>query len=115
MRVAVSSEGTTLEDRVHEQFGRCTTFLIVDTDTMECKDIENRFADSATGAGTACAEIIFNEQVQAVISGQVGPKAYEALRAGDVSIYLSPPGISAREAVRKYCDGLLRQMELQRF
>ncbi len=35
MRIAVTSTGPTLDDQVEARFGRCSYFLIVDTDSME--------------------------------------------------------------------------------
>ena len=115
MKIAISSTGTTLDDKVHNLFGRCDFFLVVDTETMESKAVKNEFADTASGAGTGCAQVLFNEGVKAVIGGQVGPKAYEVLTQSGTEILLSPPGITVREAVMKYREGLLRKIEVARF
>ena len=115
MKIAISSTGATLDDRVHNLFGRCDFFLVVDTETMESKAVKNEFADTASGAGTGCAQVLFNEGVKAVISGQVGPKAYEVLTQSGTEILLSPPGITVREAVTKHKEGSLRKMAVTRF
>ena len=41
MKIAVSSEGTSLDSQVDIRFGRAKYFLIVDSETMEVKPIEN--------------------------------------------------------------------------
>lgn len=115
MKIAVSSTGTMLDDKVHDLFGRCDFFVFVDTASMESRAVKNPFTDAATGAGTACVQIIFDEGAKAVISGKVGPNAYEVLTQGEIDIFLSPPGVTVKEAVTKYKDGSLRKMELKRY
>ena len=115
MKIAVSSTGPRLDDTVHDLFGRCDFFVIVDTASMESHAVKNPFADAVTGAGTASVQIIFDEGAKAVISGKVGPNAYEVLTQGEINIFLSPPGVAVREAVTKYKDGSLLKMELKRY
>jgi len=59
--------------------------------------------------------VLFNEGAKAVISGQVGTKAYEVLTQSGTEIFLSPPGITVRKAVTKYKEGSLRKMEVTIF
>lgn len=115
MPVAVSATGATLDDAVHEQFGRCSWFLIIDDSDQVCSARENPFAATPTGAGPACAQILFDENVTAVITSKVGPHAFEALQAGAVDIMLARPGTSVREAVAQYRSGTLTRMQLQKF
>jgi len=115
MKVAVSSTGSTLKDTVHTSFGRCDFFLMVDTETMQSSAVKNEFSGAATGAGTACAQVVFDHGAQAVISGQVGPNAFEVLEQGGIEIFLCPPGLSAEEAVGKHKEGTLRKMHITKF
>jgi len=115
MIVAVSSAGQLLDDRVHTLFGRCDFFLIVDSETLEYEAVQNEFGGAPTGAGTACAQVVFDKKAQVLISGQVGPNAHEVLSQSGVVIYLSPPGLSVREAVLRYNEGALPKMEITRF
>jgi predicted Fe-Mo cluster-binding NifX family protein len=115
MIAAVSASGASLDDRVHSQFGRCDYFLVVDTESLDMHPVINTFASAATGAGTACAQIMFDEKVQGVISGQVGPNAYEVLVQAGIDIFLCPPGLTVREAIDRLNRSELQKMELQRF
>ena len=54
MKVAVSSQGQSLEDKMDPRFGRTKHFLIVDTDTMEYRAVDNKQnLQLAQGAGAA--------------------------------------------------------------
>lgn len=115
MKIAISSSGDSLAAHTHGLFGRCDYFVIADTETGEASAIKNDSAEAATGAGTACAQALFNHGVQAVISGKVGPNAYEVLKAAGVGIFLAPPGITVQEALEKFKAGSLTEMQIQRF
>jgi len=115
MKAAVSSTGPTLDAPVHNLFGRCDFILIIDTNTEAATPIKNTFIDAAAGAGTGCAQAVLKEGAEAVISGQIGPNAYEALKAAGVAMYLAPPGVSVREALVKFKAGSLQKNEVRRF
>jgi predicted Fe-Mo cluster-binding NifX family protein len=51
MRIAVSSAGAGLDSEIDPRFGRCSHFVIVDSETMEFETIENPNVMAAGGAG----------------------------------------------------------------
>jgi predicted Fe-Mo cluster-binding NifX family protein len=115
MKIAISACSDSLEAQAHTLFGRCDYFVIVDTETGERSSVKNTSAEAATGAGTAAAQDLFNAGVQAVISGQIGPNAYEVLKAAGIIMYSAPAGISVQEAVEKFKAGVLPKNEVRRF
>lgn len=115
MKVGVSATEDNMDSSVSGLFGRCPWFLFVDTESLDCEAVRNRNADAGSGAGTACAQLVLEREVDAVISGQVGPNAYEVLKQGGVKIFLAPQGISVKEAVKKYKNGELSPMEMKVF
>ena len=80
---------------------------------QELKENINKEAES--GAGIGCAQVVFEEKASVVISGKVGPKAYEVLQHAGVDVFLAPPGITVETAVGKYEQGLLQKMEIRKF
>jgi predicted Fe-Mo cluster-binding NifX family protein len=107
MLVAVTSQGPAMDSEVDPRFGRARYFIVVDTETggFEAHDnTEN--VGAAQGAGIQAARAIVDLQVQAVITGHVGPKAFEALRAGDVRTYVGAAGLVS-EALDKLASGQL--------
>jgi len=115
MKIAVSATGDTINSLVHRQFGRCDWFLIFENAKEETKVIENPYADAETGAGIGCAQDLIEEGVAVVISGQVGPKAYEVFKEAGVEIYLAPPDISVQAAYEKFLSKDLTKMEIRTF
>ncbi len=115
MRVAVSATGSDLNTTVDRRFGRCPWFLFVDAESLQYDAIENKNADDASGAGTACAQLVLEKDVNAVITGQIGPNAFEVLKQGGVKIFLAPDGMVVREALTRHQNGELRQMEMKVF
>lgn len=92
MKVAISSSGNTLDASVDPRFGRCLYFIVVDTDKEEFKVIENSGAGRPGGAGVNAAQLLIDEGVEVLVSGNVGPNAEQALKAGGVRIITGVSG-----------------------
>ena len=108
MRVAVTSQGPDLTSQVDPRFGRAKSFVVVDTETDEFSAHDNtQNMNAAQGAGIQAGRTVVDLGVAAVITGNVGPKAFATLQAGNVKIYLGASG-SVKEAVEKFKAGQLQ-------
>jgi predicted Fe-Mo cluster-binding NifX family protein len=90
MKIAISSMKKNLEGEISEIFGRCAYFLIVDASQEDIKlidVIENKSINQRGGAGVATAQLIAEQDVQAVITGNVGPRALEILEQFKIKVY----------------------------
>ncbi|WP_058484909.1 NifB/NifX family molybdenum-iron cluster-binding protein [Defluviitalea phaphyphila] len=87
MKIAVSSIGKNLDDMVDIRFGRCNYFIIYDTDKGFIKAIANRGQVSGGGAGIAAAQQIIDEDVDAVITGNMGPNSFNLFKTSDIKVY----------------------------
>ena len=87
MKIAISAAGTTLAAQVDPRFGRCAQYLIVDTESEDFELLPNAAATAGSGAGIQAAQTIVESGVQAVISGNVGPNAYQVLEAAGIPTY----------------------------
>ena len=106
MKIAVSSEGPGLDDRVAPRFGRAGGFVIIDLDTMSADYLGNGESQvMAQGAGIQTAERLAGAGVDAVLSGYVGPKAFEALQAAGIKVCQDLDGLTVREAVERFKSG----------
>ena len=59
----------------------------------------------AQGAGIQTAERVAGAGVDAVLSGYVGPKAFEALQAAGIKVCQDLDGLTVREAVERFKSG----------
>jgi len=107
LKVAVSASGPSLDASVDPRFGRCAYFVIVETDTMQFEAIPNSAQYAGGGAGIQAAQTVASKGVEAVLTGNVGPNAYQALAAAGIQIVTGAYG-TVREVVMKYKQGELR-------
>jgi predicted Fe-Mo cluster-binding NifX family protein len=106
MKVVVTANGAGLDAAASPVFGRCSTYVFVDTDTMQCESVENPAVGASGGAGVQAAQFILERRAQAVVTGNVGPNAFGVFQASGVEVYLFGGG-TVREAVEAYAAGQL--------
>lgn len=107
MKVAVSSTGEDLEAQIDPRFGRCQYFIIVDVDSMKYEAVLNESAMASGGAGIQAAQSVAGMGVEAVITGNVGPNAFQTLNASGIKIVTGANG-SVSEAVERFKKGELK-------
>ena len=103
MKIAITAKGkgSNLDSEVDQRFGRAEWIIVVDTETGQHQVHDNSLnLNAPTGAGVQTASNIAELGVDAVITGNVGPKAYRTLTAADIDIYLVGQS-SVKEAVDK--------------
>ena len=90
MKIAISSTGKTIESDVDARFGRCSYFLIVEIEDKKVKDvkaIENTAKAQMGGAGITAGEIVANENVDAIITTNLGPRAFSIFEQFKIKAY----------------------------
>ncbi len=107
MKVAVTSQGKTLESKVDPRFGRAGWFVVIDTNTGDYKAVSNEQNLNANqGAGIQAAEQVSRQEVSALITGNCGPKAFRTLTAAGIKVYYGTDGTVA-EALEQFKKGKL--------
>ena len=105
-KIAVSSEGPTLDSPVDPRFGRAAGFVIIDPETMAFEYVDNGASQAMNqGAGIQTAELMTQHDVGVVLTGYVGPKAFLSLSAVGIKIGQNLESLSVRAAVEKYKSG----------
>jgi predicted Fe-Mo cluster-binding NifX family protein len=102
-RIAVTSEGPSLDDLVDPRFGRAAGFVVVDLETMDTQYIDNGQSQvMAQGAGIQAAELVARAGVSCLLTGYVGPKAFQALAAAGIKVGQNLEGLTVRDAVERF-------------
>ena len=108
MKIAVSAMENSLDSQIDPRFGRCQYFLIVDSETMELEAVSNKGAAASGGAGIQAAQTIANKDVSVLITGDIGPNAFQILSPIGIIVFTVSSG-TVREALERYKSGSLRQ------
>ena len=111
MKIAISSRGENLDSEVDIKFGRCDYFLIVEIENKEIKNIKaikNTAVAQIGGAGVSAAEIVANEKVSAIITGNIGPRAFLVFEQLGIKIYQGQGKI--KNVVQQFIDGELTKI-----
>lgn len=112
MKIAVTSNGNSINSPTSPFFGRCNFFIISTVENNEILDsvaFENTASNQNSGAGINAAQIVGNQGVNSVISGAIGPKAFSVLKQLNIKMYTARPG-TVSENIQKLIEGKLDEM-----
>jgi len=105
MRVAITTRGPGAEFGVDESFGRAYWFLILDETREEWESIDNsEIRNSMNNAGMLAAKALAGYEVDVLITGETGPKAFRALKALGIEVFHNATG-TAMEALQAWRAG----------
>jgi len=74
MKVAITSTGNSLDSILDERFGRCSYFVIYDTESKSTEFIPNPNKEAENGAGPASVQVVASRNVSKIVSGEFGMK-----------------------------------------
>jgi predicted Fe-Mo cluster-binding NifX family protein len=89
------------------RFGRCSHFVLVETDDMTFEAIENGNSSLGGGAGIQSAQLMAQKGAKAVLTGNCGPNAHQTLSAAGIDVVVGCSG-TVSEAVGRFKLGQLR-------
>ena len=101
MKICVTAQGDKLDAHVDPRFGRCQYFIFVDTDSLEFEAMKNPNMEAMGGAGIQSAQLVAEKGVKAVLTGNVGPNAFQTLQAAGITVITGASG-SIKDVVGKY-------------
>lgn len=107
MKIAVSSTGKGLKSKASPVFGRCNYFIIAEIKDKEIKNSENVKNEGRRmrgGVGITAGELIGNKGVDAVITVNIGPRAFSVLKELSVKVYSGIP-----ESVEENINALINE------
>ncbi len=74
MKVAITSSGNSPESLLDSRFGRCSYFVVFDTESLSTEFIPNPNKENIDGAGPASVQLVASRGVKKVVSGEFGSK-----------------------------------------
>ena len=108
MKLAISARNNSMDGPFEQRFGRASGFIIYDTESQTNTFLDNANSRSLPqGAGIQSAQKLSDHGVQALITGNIGPKATQALNAAGIDMY-EFHGPTVREAIQAYDNGQLQ-------
>ena len=108
MKVCITAQGTDMEAEVDPRFGRAQQFIVADTETGASEAHDNsQNLNAMQGAGVQAAQNVADLGVEALVTGNVGPKAFAALNAAGIKIYVGASG-TVRDALAQFRAGQLQ-------
>jgi len=111
MKVAVTAQGRELGSQMDPRFGRAKFLIVADTETGDFEIHDNIVnLNAAQGAGIQTGQNIANLDVEAVITGNVGPNAFRTLNAANVKIFLAEKQ-TVQEAINSFKAGELKELD----
>ena len=109
MKIVISATGRDKESNIDTTFGRAPFFLIVDTKTKEEKVIENKSRDRSSGVGITVGNIVAGENLDAAITSDIGPFAFEIVERCGIKVYQSKGRI--KDAIQLLEEGKLSEIK----
>ena len=101
MKICVTSEEDKLDSKIDSRFGRCQYFIIIDPETLEFEAIKNPNVSGMGGVGIQSGQLMAEKGVKTVLTGNVGPNAFQTLQAAGIGVISGVSGV-VKEAVEKY-------------
>ena len=112
MKIAVSSIDKNIDGNVSDVFGRSPYFIIAEIENQKIERteaIENKSTDQMSGAGISAAQLIAEKNVNAVITGNVGPRASDVLKQFNIEVYRGSGAI--KEVLQEFINGELKKLQ----
>jgi predicted Fe-Mo cluster-binding NifX family protein len=113
MKIAITAQGPSPESPVDPRFGRAAWLMIYDPESDNWESIDNKAGiDAAHGAGIQAAQKVVDNQALALVTGAIGPKAFQSLTAAGIRIFHGARG-TVREALQACQQGELAETTSQ--
>lgn len=110
-KIAVCSTGSEPSSLVHERFGRCSNFLIWQSDRNTFSVLDNPDSENYQSFGTDSAKLLIQAGVGVLIVNHIGPKAFMILQRANIHVYTGAKDKSITEAVKMFQTQGLTELE----
>lgn len=110
MKIGISATGNSLESLFDKRFGRCEYFLIYDDERDEFEALKNEGKTSPGGAGIKAVQQLIDAGVDVIITGNLGPNAFELVEKSGIKAYKSKD-ILLKDVLKNFKENKLEKIE----
>ncbi|ROL61508.1 diguanylate cyclase [Bacteroidetes/Chlorobi group bacterium ChocPot_Mid] len=111
MKLFITVSGDSKTDTIDSGFGRCPYILIYETENDSFKFISNPHQDSQASVGASVASMAVEMNVEAVISANPGPKAFNILKDANIKIFQATANTKIKRVIAAFEKNELNQLE----
>lgn len=111
MKIAISATGKDIDSLLDMRFGRCDFFQIYDSESEEFKVVENKGQSSGGGSGIVASQQLIDENVNVIITGNLGPNAFKIIEKAEIKPYKCG-NISIKSVLEKFNNGELGEIAI---
>ena len=110
MKVVVSAEGVNKDSKLDKRFGRAKNFILFDSDKNSYELIDNTAKQGAHGAGPKAAQLVIENKADALITGNLGPKAYTVIDETNIETFRGKE-VSVEKNIEYYLNNKLEKIK----
>jgi predicted Fe-Mo cluster-binding NifX family protein len=102
MKIAIPSMGETLDSSISSSLGRSPFIVIYDSENKEYHSLVNPGYKLQDGSGLKVVEMIIHNNVDTLLTMEIGRKAYSVLLKEKINIQLLNAGSTVKSAISKF-------------
>ena len=108
MKIAISADGKGLDSNIETTFHRCSFFLVLDIEKNTLIALENTTKDRPGEIGATVGQIVSDKGIDALITADIGPKAFDVFERYGIKVYHGEGIIEA--AIQQFKEGRLPEI-----
>jgi len=109
MKICIASSGPSENSMIDPRFGRCPYFIVYDTKSKKYAVVKNEAGGAFRGAGITAAQRAADLGCGAIVTGNIGPNAYNVLSQSGIKIFSGVVGKKIKEVVEDFKKGELKE------
>jgi predicted Fe-Mo cluster-binding NifX family protein len=102
MKIAIPSTGESLTSPVSDTLGRAPFLIIYDSSYGEYDSIKNPGFQTQDGSGLKTSEIVLKNNVDVLLTKEIGRKSYSALQKEHIKIQLLKSSGTVKSAIKEF-------------
>jgi len=107
MKICFSASEQDKKSILDPRFGRCLYFLIFDDKSQKWTAVSNQAAAAFRGAGVSAAQRVVSLGCKIIVTGNMGPNAFNVTNASGIKVYLGDLEKSIADNLKIYKEGKL--------